>query len=138
MVSALGPVRYRRAYYCRGCGRGLCPFDARPGVTARHLTPAAERLTALAGGACESFARGARLLREMAAVRLGESTVERATEGVGGRIAALLGRGHTFGPAAAWDWHEGARGRGVAYLSIDATGTRQQGQGGKAAEGRMA
>lgn len=107
-------------------------------MTARHLTPAAERLTALAGGACESFARGARLLREMAAVRLGESTVERTTEDVGGRLAALLRQGYTFGPAAAWDWRRDARGRTVAYLTIDATGTRQQGPGGRAAEGRMA
>jgi hypothetical protein len=135
----LGPVRYRRAYYyCRACGRGLCPFDAQAGVTARHLTPAAERLAALAGGACESFERGARMLREMAAVRLGESTVERTAEDVGGRIAALLGQGYTFGPAAAWGWRRDARGRSVAYLTIDATGTRQQGAGGRAAEGRMA
>jgi len=135
----LGPVRYRRAYYyCRACGRGACPFDAQAGVTARHLTPAAERLTALAGGVGESFERGARLLRELAAVRLGESTVERTTEDVGGRIAALLGRGCTFGPAGAWPWRRDARGRTVAYLTIDATGTRQQGPGGRAAEGRMA
>ena len=135
----LGPVRYLRAYYyCRACGRGLCPFDQQAGVTARHLTPAAERLTTLAGAAGESFERGARLLRELAAVRLGESTVERTTQDVGGRIAALLGRGYTFGPAAAWDWRRDARARTVAYLTIDATGTRQQGPGGRAAEGRMA
>lgn len=139
VVSVLGPLRYRRAYYyCRACGEGLCPFDGRAGVTARHLTPAAERLTALAGSVGESFERGARLLRELAAVRLGESTVERATEDVGGRIAALLGRGCTFGAAAAWDWRRDGRGRTVAYLTIDATGTRQQGPGGRAAEGRMA
>jgi len=139
VVSVLGPVRYRRAYYyCRACGEGTCPFDGRAGVTARHLTPAAERLTALAGAVGESFERGARMLREMAAVRLGESTVERTTEDVGGRIAALLGRGCTFGPAAAWDWRRDARGRTVAYLTVDATGTRQQGPGGRAAEGRMA
>jgi hypothetical protein len=132
-------ISYRRAYYyCRACGRGLCPFDQQAGVTARHLTPAAERLTALAGGACESFQRGGRLLREMAGVRLGESTVERTTEEVGGRIQALLGQGYTFGPAVAWDWQKDAQGRTVAYLTIDATGTRQQGLGGRAAEGRMA
>jgi hypothetical protein len=138
-VSVLGPIRYLRAYYyCRACGQGLCPFDQQAGITARHLTPAAERLTALAGGACESFERGARLLREMAAVRLGESTVERTTEDVGGRIAALLKQGYTFGPAVDWEWRRDARGRTVAYLTIDATGTRQQGPGGRAAEGRMA
>jgi hypothetical protein len=78
------------------------------------------------------------MLREMAAVHLGESTVERATEDVGGRIEALLGQGYTFGPATAWDWRRDAHGRRVAYVTIDATGTRQQGPGGRAAEGRMA
>ena len=37
-----------------------------------------------------------------------------------------------------WDWNKDARGRGVAYVTIDLTGTRQQGEGGRAAEGRMA
>lgn len=135
----MGVVSYRRAYYyCRACGQGLCPFDHQAGVTARHLTPAAERLTALAGSVGESFERGAALLRELASVRLGESTVERTTEDVGARIEALLGQGYTFGPAVAWDWHKDARGRTVAYLTLDATGTRQQGPGGRAAEGRMA
>jgi hypothetical protein len=139
VVSVLGTVRYRRAYYyCRVCGAGVCPFDRQAGVTARHLSPAAERLTALAGSVGESFERGATLLREMASVRLGESTVERTTEDVGGRIAALLQQGYTFGPAKPWAWHRDARGRTVAYFTIDATGTRQQGPGGAAAEGRMA
>lgn len=135
----LGPIGYRRAYYyCRTCGQGVCPFDQLAGITARHLTPAAERLTALAGAVGESFERGARMLRELAGVRLGESTVQRTTEDVGGRIESLLGQGYTFGPATAWSWHPDARGRTVAYLTIDATGTRQQGPGGRAAEGRMA
>jgi hypothetical protein len=139
VVSVLGSVRYRRAYYyCRACGQGVCPFDRQAGVTARHLSPAAERLTALAGSVGESFERGAALLREMASMRLGESTVERTTEDVGRRIAALLGQGYTFGPATRWDWRRDAKGRTVAYLTLDATGTRQQGPGGRAAEGRMA
>ena len=78
------------------------------------------------------------MLREMAGLRLGESTVERATEDIGGRIEGLLAAGYTFGPAAAWQWHRDVRGRTVAYLTLDATGTRQQGPGGRAAEGRMA
>lgn len=123
---------------CRRCGKGLAPFDQQAGITPRQLSPAAERLTALAGGVCQSFERGADLLQEMAGVRLAESTVERTTEDVGGRIAAALGQGKVFGPPARWDWHKDARGRRVAYFSIDATGTRQQGPGGEKAEGRMA
>jgi hypothetical protein len=74
----------------------------------------------------------------MAGVRLSESTVERATEDAGARLAEQLRQGDVFGPQAAWGWGRDARGRTVAYVSIDATGTRQQGVGGRAAEGRMA
>jgi hypothetical protein len=74
----------------------------------------------------------------MSGVDLSESTVQRTTEDVGARIAALLAQGVTFGPRVQWQWRPDARGRLVAYASIDATGTRQQGPKGAAAEGRMA
>jgi hypothetical protein len=139
LVSLFGPLRYQRAYYyCRRCGQGYCPFDQHAGIPAHHLTPAVERLASLAGGVSPSFEKGAELLQEMSAVRLSESTVERTTEDVGNRIAALLGQGVTFGPRVAWRWRRDASGRTVAYLSIDATGTRQQGPGGGHALGRMA
>lgn len=86
----------------------------------------------------DSFGKGHALLEEMAGVRLSESTVERTTEDVGQRVAEELGQGQTFGPAGVWPWHSDAQGRTVAYVSLDATGTRQQGPGGRAAEGRMA
>jgi hypothetical protein len=74
----------------------------------------------------------------MAGVRLSESTVQRTTEAAGERLVELLGQGTVFGPAQAWDWHKDARGQAVAYITADATGTRQQGPRGSAAEGRMA
>jgi hypothetical protein len=139
VVSLFGPIRCERAYYyCRRCGRGLAPFDEQAGLPGRQLTAAVEQLTALAGGVCDSFEKAAELLQEMAGARLSESTVERATQGAGERIASLLGRGTTFGPPAEWRWHQDAKGRTAAYVSIDATGTRQQGPGGAKAEGRMA
>jgi hypothetical protein len=139
LVSAVGAVRYSRAYYyCRRCGRGLAPFDGQAGITERALSPGAGRLAALAGGVCHGFEEAADLLREMSSVRLSESTVERATEDVGRRIAECLDAGILFGLAAVWGWYRDAQGRSVAYVTLDATGTRQQGPGGKAAEGRMA
>jgi hypothetical protein len=69
---------------------------------------------------------------------LSETTVQRTTEDVGRRIAELLVQGLVLGPAKPWPWQRDARGRTVAYFTIDATGTRQQGPGGVAAEGRMA
>jgi len=139
VVGLAGALRYRRAfYYCRSCGHGWAPFDVQAGITARRLTPAVERLATLAGAAGQSFDQGADLLRETAGVRLAEATVRRTTEGVGRRLARLLGAGWVFGPAQRWPWRRDARGRRVAYFSIDATGTRQQRPGGGAADGRMA
>lgn len=138
-VSVVGPVRYARAYYlCRRCGKGCCPFDRRAGLSARHLTPGLERVTALAGITGDSFERGTDLLHELSGVRLGESTVERVTEGAGARLATATRAGQTFGPRVAWPWHKDYAGRRCAYVELDATGVRLQGAGGAAAEGRMA
>jgi hypothetical protein len=138
-TSLVGPLRYERAYYlCRRCGQGLFPFDRDAGLSGQRLTPALERVATLAGAVADSFGKGADLLQEMAAVRLGESTVERTTEAAGQRLAQDVQAGKTFGPKAVWDWHKDYQGRRCAYVELDATGVRQQGEGGRAAEGRMA
>src|SRR5262249_17265105 len=138
-TSLVGPVRYERAYYlCRRCGKGLFPFDQQAGLTARSLTPGLERVVTLAGTVADSFEKAAEVVQEMAGTRLGESTVERTTEDAGRRLAEQLRAGQTFGPPAAWPWHKDYKGRTCAYIEVDATGVRQQGPGGTAAEGRMA
>jgi hypothetical protein len=139
VVSLCGPITYRRAYYyCRRCGKGSCPFDQHAGMPAHQLTPAVEQIASLAGGVSPSFEKAADLLDEMSGVHLSESTMQRTTEDTGIRIAKLLDQGVTFGSRVVWKWRADARGRTVAYLSIDATGTRQQAKGGGPAEGRMA
>jgi hypothetical protein len=138
-ISLVGPIRYRRAYYlCRRCGHGLFPFDAQAGLTTRDLSPALERVTTLAGTVADSFEKGADLLEEMGGIRLGESTVERTTEDAGGRLAEAVKAGVAFGPPVDWPWHKDYEGRRCAYVELDATGVRQQGEGGGPAEGRMA
>ena len=138
-LSLVGPVCYPRAYYlCRRCGQGTFPFDEAAGLTTRRLTPALERVATLAGVVADSFEKGADLLEEMAGVRLGESTVERTTEGAGQRLAEAVEAGETLGPKADWPWHKDYDGRRCAYIELDATGVRQQGEGGGPAEGRMA
>jgi hypothetical protein len=137
--SLVGPVRYRRAYYlCRRCGKGLFPFDHDAGLTTRDLTPALERVATLAGAVADSFERGAELLDELAGVRLSESTVERTTEDAGRRVADAVAAGATFGPKVDWPWHKDYDGQRCAYVELDATGVRRQGEGGGPAEGRMA
>jgi hypothetical protein len=107
-------------------------------LSRRNLTPGLERVTALAGTVADGFEKGADLLHEMGGIRLGESTVARAAEGAGSRLAEDLQAGTTFGPRTTWLWHKDYRGRRCAYVEMDATGVRQQGQGGAAAPGRMA
>jgi hypothetical protein len=138
-LGPLGPVPLTRAYYyCRRCGEGFCPFDQGAGLTDRNLTPALERLATLAGAVADSFGKGAELLEEMAGARLSESTVGRATIDAGLRQRWHAAAGEVFADPTTWDWRPDARGRSVAYVSIDATGVRQQGPGGATAEGRMA
>jgi hypothetical protein len=139
-VSLLGPVVLSgRAYYlCPACRKGHVPVEGALGLSAPTLTPAAEEVATLAG-TVGSFAEAAeKLLPRMAGLRLAESTVERTTESAGARLGASWAEGHTLGPAADWPWNRDARGRTVAYVSVDATGVGMQGDGGAEADGRMA
>ena len=137
--SLLGPLRIQRCYYhCRGCGHGHVPWDQALGLGARALTPAASEVASLVG-AQTSFAQAAEVtLQKLCGLRLSESTVERVTEAAGERLAKLLEEKVTFGERKAWSWQRDARGRSCAYVGLDATGVRQQGEQGAAAEGRMA
>jgi hypothetical protein len=92
----------------------------------------------MAGVACNSFAEAADfVLRTMASLWLCESTVQRTTEDAGERLGQLLDEGQTLDFPKPWDWHRDAQGRTCAYVSIDATGVRQQAEDGGPAEGRM-
>jgi hypothetical protein len=128
-----------RAYYlCPACHAGHVPVDAALGFSARRLTRGAEELATLAG-TVGSFADGAeKFLPKMSGLRLSESTVERTTEDTGQRLGELWDDGHTLGQAVDWHWNHDAKGRTVAYVSIDATGVGIQGEGAVEAEGRMA
>jgi hypothetical protein len=138
-LSLLGPVRCCRAYYCcHRCGQGHCPWDAAAGLPAGRLTAAAERVVSLAGLLGDSFEEAAeKALPELCGLRLAEATVRRTTEGAGRRRGQQLRAGGSSGPRRPWAWHTDAHGRTCAYVSVDATGVRQQASGGGPAEGRM-
>lgn len=103
-----------------------------------HLTPAASEVTSLAG-VQSSFAQSAeRTLLKLSGLRMSESTVQRVTESAGERLANLLSEKVVFGESENWKWQRDAQGQRCAYVSLDATGVRQQGPGGAKAEGRMA
>lgn len=135
----MGGLRLTRCYYhCRACGRGHVPWDHELGLGARALTPAASEVASIAG-VQTSFAQSAEVtLRKLCGLRLSESTVERVTEAAGQRVTKLLEDKKTFGEKKSWPWQRDARGKTCAYVGLDATGVRQQGQCGARAEGRMA
>jgi hypothetical protein len=139
VVSLLGPLRLARHYYlCPQCHQGTCPRDALLGLRAHDLTPAADEVVSLAG-LLASFAEAAqKALLRLAGLRVCESTVERATEAAGRRLADALAAGQTYGGAAPWAWHKDAEGKTVAYVLADATGVAMQGENGAEADGRMA
>jgi len=130
-VSLFGPIQVSSPYYhCRNaCGWGHRSWDSILRLGLHSLTPAAEEISSLAG-VLGSFADGAeRVLLKMCGLRLSESTVERTTEAAGQRVAAQLQAGQPLGPTEQWTWQKDARGQSCAYVSLDATGVRQQGPG---------
>lgn len=108
------------------------------GLGRAHLTPAASEVASIAG-VQTSFGQSAEVtLQKLCGLRLSESSVERVTEGAGERLAKLLKEKVTFGERKPWRWQRDARGKTCAYVGLDATGVRQQGEQGAKAEGRMA
>lgn len=138
-MSLLGELTLQRGYYyCHRCGQGLFPWDEDVGLTPKRLTPGAERAVSLAGLLTDSFEEAAvKVLPELAGLRLSETTVQRTTEAAGERLGMHLDQGKVLGGPSRWDWRQDAEGKTCAYVSLDATGVRQQASGGGAAEGRM-
>lgn len=102
------------------------------------VSPAASEVISIAG-VQSSFAQAAEVtLRKLCGLRLSESTVERVTEDAGQRLANLQEQKLRLGPDRTWEWQRDARGKTCAYVSLDATGVRQQGPGGIQTPGRMA
>ena len=137
-VSLLGEIRLERAYYhCRHCHTGFVPWEKTLRLSTDALTPAAREVMCLCG-VLSSFAEGATTaLPKLTGLRVGESTVERATEAAGRDVGARSAGGEVFGAARDWDWHKDAEGKTCGYISLDATGVCQQGPKAAKAEGRM-
>jgi hypothetical protein len=145
--TVVGEVRLRRAWYhCARCkrgrqrGHGLAPRDAELGITGTSMSPGLAAMAATAGAAVP-FAKGTRLLAELAGVRLTVKRVERAAEASGaaqaaasrGQAALIAGRKVIpLPPAPLPD---------KLYAVIDGTGvpvTRKESEGrdGKGEDGR--
>ena len=86
--TVLGPVTLTRAWYhCAACGHGLAPRDAGLGVAGASMSPGLRAMNDQAAAA-GPFAKAARLLENLAGVRLTVKRVERAAEASGTAKAA--------------------------------------------------
>jgi hypothetical protein len=88
--TALGPVTLTRAWYhCAACGHGLAPRDSELGVAGASMSPGLREMNDQAAAA-GPFAKAARLLENLAGVRLTVKRVERAAEASGTAAAAAV------------------------------------------------
>ena len=85
--TVLGLVTVTRAWYhCAECGHGLAPRDAELGVAGASMSPGLAAMNDIAAAA-GPFAGAARLLEELAGIRLTVKRVERAAEASGTAVA---------------------------------------------------
>jgi hypothetical protein len=88
--TSLGAVTFTRAWYhCAACGRGFAPRDAELGVAGASMSPGLRAMNDQAAAA-GPFAGAARLLENLAGVRLTVKRVERAAEASGSALAAAV------------------------------------------------
>jgi len=140
--TVLGLVTVTRAWYhCARCGHGLAPRDAELGVAGASMSPGLAAMNDMAAAAVP-FARAARLLEELAGVRLTAKRAERAAEASGAAVAAR-GRGRAalitarklvpLPPAPLPDkLYAAIDGTGVPMTSKETAGRQGKGEDGRA------
>jgi hypothetical protein len=88
LLTALGPVELKRAYYvCPRCHQGHSPRDRELDVEGREFSPGVRRMMALVGSET-SFDRGREQLELLAGLEVTAKAVEREAEAIGADIAA--------------------------------------------------
>ena len=140
--TVLGPVTLTRAWYhCAACGHGLAPRDGELGVAGASMSPGLRAMNDQAAAA-GPFAKAARLLENLAGVRLTVKRVERAAEASGtaaaaavrGRAALITARGLVpFPPSPLPDkLYAATDGTGVPVTAKETAGRDGKGQDGRA------
>jgi hypothetical protein len=138
--TILGPVTLKRAWYhCARCRHGLAPRDAELGVSGMSMSPGLAAMNDLAAAA-GPFAGAARLIGELAGIRLTVKRVERAAE-ASGTAAALAVRERASQVTAAKTAPPPSPLPDKLYAVIDGTGVpvtgrETAGRQGKGEDGR--
>lgn len=86
LTTRLGKVTVERSYCrCTGCGKGLCPLDARLGIEGRSMTPGTERMV-MAAAAETGSRRASQLVEELSGVRVSRSRFDREARSLGSEV----------------------------------------------------
>jgi hypothetical protein len=87
LLTAVGPVRFERAYYCCSrCHRGQSPRDRQLDVLDTGYSPGVRRMMAVVGSDA-SFDKGREQMELLAGLAVTRKAVERYAEAIGGDIA---------------------------------------------------
>ena len=86
LLTAVGPVRFERGYYCcDACHRGQSPHDRALDVVDTEYSPGVRRMMAVVGSDA-SFDQGREEMQLLAGITVTRKAVERHAEAIGGDI----------------------------------------------------
>jgi hypothetical protein len=89
LVTVVGPVAVRRAYYhCGCCGAGVVPKDLELDIVGTSFSPGVKRMMGYVGGR-EPFENGRMSLKELAGIEISTKAVERTAEAIGEEIEEM-------------------------------------------------
>ena len=87
LLTAVGPVRFERAYYCcPSCHRGQNPRDRELDILDTEYSPGVRRMMAVVGSDA-SFDQGREQMELLAGLEVTRKAVERHAEAIGSDIA---------------------------------------------------
>lgn len=87
LLTAVGPVRFERAYYCcPACHHGQSPHDRELDIVDTEYSPGVRRMMAVVGSDA-SFDQGREQMQLLAGLEVTRKAVERHAEAIGGDIA---------------------------------------------------
>ena len=87
LLTAVGPVRFGRAYYCcAACHRGQSPHDRELDILDTGYSPGVRRMMAVVGSDT-AFDQGREQMALLAGLEVTRKAVERHSEAIGGDIA---------------------------------------------------
>lgn len=140
VLTAVGPVKFERAYYvCSSCGKGHCPRDRDLDLAGQSCSPGVRRMLATVGSET-SFEKGREPLELLAGLTVTAKAIERHAEAIGADIEAR--QQHEIARAQQLELPEVAvPAVPILYMEMDGTGVpmvraETAGRAGKNGEAR--